>query len=383
MTNKNILMRTGQQSPGLSKWITGGALVCLPLVSTPLLAKGEVEIFGIVDVGVLHQSETVAGGASTSMETSGLRQSILGFKGSRELNNGITGFINLEAHFDTDNGYFHGSGDANGSDGLLFRRQANVGFKGDWGSITLGRQYGPALLAHLSTEPRIFKEQFSNLYAWAYGQLFSTVGAVGGDRNTQNDVGIFFSDAIQYRHTLGPVNFGILHAFGGASDSLSDNSVWALGAAYSGPVSLSASYQVIKDEATGNENITHSGLGIAVPYGAVTFKLNYLNAVNETRDGVEVANVDGIGVGVDYAWGDGNLATVAYYDNQDDVNQNDQAQSLIISNDFVLGKSTTLYVQAAFVDADSAASLKTTVVAAGTPAGEKTNLLNVGVNYSF
>lgn len=383
MKFKNKSERSRLQSPALKKWAMGSALCCLPMVSSPLLAASEFGLYAIIDVGVLYQSETAAGGDSTSMETSGLRQSVLGFKGTRDLNHGLKGFVNLESHFDTDNGRFHGSGDADGSDGLFFRRQANLGLSGDWGSITLGRQYGPALLAHIGTEPRAFKEQFSNLYAWAYGQLFTTVGAPGGDRNTNNDVGIFFSDAIQYRNTVGPVDFGILYALGGQSGSADDNSVWAIGAAYNGPVTLSASYQVIKDQETANENIQHSGLGLAVPYGPLTFKVNYMNAVNESRDGVEVADVTGIGVGMDYKWNEHNTATIAYYDNQDDINDKDQAQSLVLSNDFTLGKQTTLYVQAAHVDADDQASLKTTIVAAGTPAGEKTTLLNVGINYTF
>jgi predicted porin len=76
--------------------------------------------------------------------------------------------------------------------------------------VTFGRQYGPALLAHIGTEPRAFKEQFSNLYAWAYNQYQATAGAPGTDRNTNNDVGIFFSNAIQYRNTVGPFSFGVL-----------------------------------------------------------------------------------------------------------------------------------------------------------------------------
>jgi hypothetical protein len=70
--------------------------------------------------------------------------------------------------------------------------------------VTVGRQYGPALLAHIGTEPRAFKEQFSNLYAWAYGQLFTTPMRRAAIATPNNDVGIFFSNAVQYRHTVGP-----------------------------------------------------------------------------------------------------------------------------------------------------------------------------------
>ena len=345
----------------------------------------KISIFGIIDAGFLYQSKTDPDGDSkTSMETSGLRQSVLGFKGNRDLGNGMNAFFNLEMHFDTDNGEFHGTGDASGSGRILWRRQANVGLSGDWGSVTIGRQYGPALLAHIGTEPRAFKEQFSNLYAWAYNQFAATAGAVGTERNTNNDVGIFFSNSIQYRNTVGPISFGVLYALGEQPDTNTDNSVWAVGAAYNGPVTVSASYQVMKDQATGNDNVKHAGLGIAVPFGDLTFKANYLNAKNETRDGDEVSNVDGIGVGVDYRWNEKNTATVAFYRNKDDENDDDETNNLVVSNDYAVRPDTTIYTQLAYVDAGDAATIKTSIVAAGVPAvGEKTLLLNVGINFAF
>ena len=345
----------------------------------------KISIFGIIDAGFLYQSKTDPDGDSkTSMETSGLRQSVLGFKGDRDLGNGMNAFFNLEMHFDTDNGEFHGTGDASGSGRILWRRQANVGLSGDWGSVTIGRQYGPALLAHIGTEPRAFKEQFSNLYAWAYNQFAATAGPVGTERNTNNDVGIFFSNSIQYRNTVGPISFGVLYALGEQPDTNTDNSVWAVGAAYNGPVTVSASYQVMKDQATGNDNVKHAGLGIAVPFGDLTFKANYLNAKNETRDGDEVSNVDGIGVGVDYRWNEKNTATVAFYRNKDDENDDDETNNLVVSNDYAVRPDTTIYTQLAYVDAGDAATIKTSIVAAGVPAvGEKTLLLNVGINFAF
>lgn len=364
---------------------SAGVALALLMASASAMAETNVEIFGIIDVGLLHQSKTEPDGKSkTSMETSGLRQTIIGFRGNRDFANGLKGFFNLEAHFDTNNGMFHGTGDAAGTGSPFFRRQANVGLSGDWGSLTFGRQYGPALLAHIGTEPRAFKEQFSNLYAWAYNQLAATNGPVGGERNTNNDVGIFFNNAIQYRHTLGPVNFGILWAPGGKPGSTSNNAAWALGAAYSGPVTLSGSYQVMKDEATGTDNVKHAGVGIAVPFGDFALKANYLNAKNKLRVGTDVSDVDGIGVGVDWKWHPANTMTVAYYDNKDKMNKSDHTRNWVLSNDFALRKDTTLYQQVAFVDADSGASLKTSIVAAGVPrVGAKTMLLNVGINYTF
>ena len=356
--------------------------------SGPALADTNVQIFGIIDTGILTQNKSPnQGGSQTQMATSGLRQTILGFKGTESLGNGLNAFFNLESHFDTDDGAFHGTGDAPGKGQILFRRQSNVGLSGDWGTVILGRQYGPALLAHLGTEPRAFKEQFSNLYAWAYNQYAAT--ATGGpgqtNRNTTNDVGIFFSEAIQYRKTIGPVDFGVLYAIGGVPGNTSKNSAYALGASYTGPVTLSASYSEMKDATSGVTVVKHSGLGFAVPVSAFTFKVNWLEGKNfNGSSGQEVSKVDGWGLGVDYKWHPANSLTLAYYDNKDKDNSNDATRNWVLSNDYSLSKRTTIYAQMAYVDAKSQATIKTSIVAAGIPAqGEKTTLFNVGINHTF
>jgi hypothetical protein len=66
---------------------------------------------------------------------------------------------------------------------------------------------------------------------------------------------------VQYRHTLGPVNFGVLYAFGAQPGSMKNNSAYAIGATYNGPITLSASYQAMNDEQTGKSNIEHTSLG--------------------------------------------------------------------------------------------------------------------------
>lgn len=345
-------------------------------------AQAQVTLFGIVDAGMLSQSKSRAGGSLTRMETSGLRQSVWGLKGTEDLGSGLTAFFNLESHFDMDTGALHGTGDTAGSGTILFRRQANLGLSGSWGSITLGRQYGPALLAHIGTEPRAFKEQFSNLYAWAYNQLEVLAGSTAV--NTNNDVGIFFKNAIQYRNTVGPVNFGVLYSLGEQAGNASNNTAFAVGGSYSGPVVLSASYQYMKDRVTGNRNVQHGGLGAALPLGDFTIKANFMQGKNSNSDGVATSKVNGLSAGVDWKWNPTNTATVAYYDNKDKLNSQDHTRNLVLSNDYAFSKRTTLYVQAAFVDAKSAASLKTSIVADGSFApGEKTTFLNVGINHTF
>ncbi len=359
----------------------------------------KLSMFGIIDIGMLYQDNASTNGEEkTSIETSGLRQTVFGFKGARELDGDTSAFFNLEAHFDLNDGRLHATGDAatetgeNGSS-ILFRRQANLGLTGDWGTVIAGRQYGPALLAHLGTEPRIFKEQFSNLYAWAFSQLFSTVNSVasGDGRNTNNDVGIFFNNSIQYRNNVGGVDFGILYSFGGQEGSLNEGDIYALGASYvTGAVTLSGSYQNMTDDQTGADLVESTGLGIALNLGDVALKLNYLGTENNNASGTQNLDLEGLGFGIDYKWSTKNTATIAYYINEDKAAAptfGSETKSLVLSNEYTMGDSTTLYAQMAYVDADAnmttVSQFATSIVASPAPTGEKTTLLNVGVNFAF
>ncbi|WP_028309945.1 porin [Derxia gummosa] len=345
--------------------------------------SSSVTIYGIIDAGVLTQNHSPGGKSLTRVETSGLRQSVIGFRGTEDLGDGLRSFFNLESHFDTDTGALHGTGDAPGSGTILFRRQANVGLEGGWGKVIVGRQYGPALLAHIDTEPRAFKEQFSNLYAWAYNQFASTADPTVGI-NTNNDVGIFLKNAVQYRATVGPVEGGIAWSFGEQAGSLSRNSIGALGLTYRGPVVLSGSYQFMKDQTSGHATVRQWGLGAALPVDAFSFKANFLKARNDDAAGAELSNVNAWGVGADWRWSPANTATLAWYDNRDQLHRDDATHNLVISNDHALSKRTTLYAQAAWVDAKPGATIKTSIVASGIPqAGAKTVLLNLGINHTF
>ncbi|MFW1677060.1 porin [Pontibacter sp. JAM-7] len=356
----------------------------------------QLSMFGILDVGILYQDNvSTDGDEKLGMETSGLRQTVIGFKGLRPLDNGWNAFFNLEAHFDLDTGMFHGTGDAatdadDSSGRLLFRRQANLGVSGDWGTVIMGRQYGPALLAHLGTEPRIFKEQFSNLYAWAYSQLFTTVNdsASGAGRNANNDVGIFFKNAVQYRNTIGGLDFGVLYSFGGQEGSQKDGDVIALGAAYTtGPLTLSGSFHNMKDQQTSEDVVESWAVGVGYNLGDVTLKANFMNTENNDSSGNEVLDLDALGVGVDYKWSAKNTATVAYYINEDNAPANSaETKSLVISNEYTMGQSTTLYAALAYVDADDMGVISqyaTSIVATPAPVDEKTTLINVGLNFAF
>ena len=367
------------------------AAAAVSALSTAACAQtSTVQIYGTMDAGVLSQnrSSLPGNGRVTRVESSGIRPSVLGFKGSEDLGGGLSAFFNLESHIDLDTGAIHGTGD-NGTPLTaqpMWRRQANVGLAGNWGSVTIGRQYGPALLAQVATEPRAMKEQFSNLYAWAYNQLETIAGT--GAANSNNDVGIFFKNAVQYRATVGPITGGVMYSFGEQANGFSKNSVAAVGLTYTGPVVLSFSHEFMKDQVTAHKVVKHTGIGAAVPFGDFTAKANWLRGDNDSAAGVHTSRVDARSVGVDWRWSGINSATLAYYDNKDKLNSSNHTKNIVVSNDYSFSKRTTLYVQAAYVDASSGAignaALKTSIIAdASYKAGAKTTFVNVGINHTF
>ncbi|WP_443586313.1 porin, partial [Salmonella enterica] len=136
------------------------------LCAAPAAQANDLTVYGYLNTAVesYRKQDTAASsavavaGATTSRLTN--YGSFFGTRGTEDLGGGLKSFFNLEGQFSTDTGgLVSGPGSTQ-----LFRRQANVGLQGGWGTLTLGRQYSPALIGTLATEPRTFKEQFSNLY---------------------------------------------------------------------------------------------------------------------------------------------------------------------------------------------------------------------------
>ena len=370
---------------------TAHATLCLAgtalALTAPLaLAQSSVSLFGNVDVGIQHSSRSVASVSSSGVLTGdagrltelfpgGISPSIWGMRAVEDLGGGLSAFFNLEAQFLADTGASVGAGQ-------IFRRQANIGLQGKWGSVTLGRQFTPAILAHSYTEPRGFKEQLSLLYPFAYTQTTRTVpvGAVAG-----NDIGAFAANAITLNHRLGPVNVAAMYALGEKSGNFNAGREVSLGANYKGPVDLSLSYQDIRSWDNSSVSSRQWAAGAAVPLGQVIFKGMYLNTRSDAGAVVTTSNSDvhALGLGVDWNWQTAHTLTLAYYHAKDRDASADRTRTVVLSNDYALSKRSTLYVQVALADADAGASRRTSMAAAGTPAGFKTTLFGLGVKHSF
>lgn len=338
------------------------ALAILGLVSGLAAAQSSVTVYGTVDLGLLTQNHAAN---NTQLNSGGIAPSIWGFRGTEDLGGGLKASFNLESHFSADTG---------AGVGPLFRRQSNVGLSSaDWGTLTLGNQYGPAVLAFAATDPRGLRENFSGLYSWAYNS-----GALTTGNNQNNDVGVFLQNAVSYSNKIGPV--GIAGAY---SVSEGKGAVYSLGATYTGPVTLSAAYQSTNLPNTSSRMSTLYTLGAAYTMGDFTGKLNYLRGVNKDASLVETSKVGVIGAGVEWKMASNNTLGAAVYFAKDKLNTTDKTTTFILSDEYALSRRTTLYATLAFADAKAGASAKTSVILNPAQAGVNTSLLNVGIKHSF
>lgn len=98
-------------------------------------AQSGVTIYGIVDAGYVRESGGAAG--TVHKLTSGVGSaSRLGFRGNEDLGGGLSAIFTLESGVKIDTGELDATN-------TLFNRQAFVGLKSNFGTLTIGRQYTP------------------------------------------------------------------------------------------------------------------------------------------------------------------------------------------------------------------------------------------------
>lgn len=118
------------------------------------LAQSQVSIYGVLDSGLVHTTNSNAAGDSVT-KVPGLTGSVpsrLGFRGTEDLGGGLQALFVLEAGLNLDTG-------TSGQGNRLFGRQAYIGLKNEYGTLMLGRQINMTFLAAVKSDvmgPNIF-----------------------------------------------------------------------------------------------------------------------------------------------------------------------------------------------------------------------------------
>jgi predicted porin len=150
------------------------ALAALAATAGVAHAQSSVTLYGVVDA-FINKTELKTSTPTTNtkisqnkIDGSGLSSSRWGMRGSEDLGGGLSALFTLEGGFTIDNGAFNNNqGNANGT--TLFGRQAWVGLKGNFGQVTLGRNYS----AYDDLHGQIDHNYDSNTFA-VWGAVSST-----------------------------------------------------------------------------------------------------------------------------------------------------------------------------------------------------------------
>ncbi|WP_028203956.1 porin [Paraburkholderia nodosa] len=123
-------------------------------------AQSSVTLYGTIDGGLMYQTSSAASfspkakntGSIARYKDGGIYGSFWGMTGVEDLGGGYKATFQLQSNFDTGTGKV-GLGDTPGT-ATLFNQVATIGATGPFGSLKLGRQYAPMILALTATDAR-------------------------------------------------------------------------------------------------------------------------------------------------------------------------------------------------------------------------------------
>ncbi|CAJ0713985.1 MAG: porin [Ralstonia sp.] len=208
------------------------ALAVLGTFAGVAQAQSSVTLYGVVDANIEYvnhaQAVTAAGvvipgssGSRLAMQAGGLSSNRWGLRGVEDIGGGLKSLFVLESGFAMDTGTLQ-------QGGRLFGRQAFVGLQGNWGKITLGRQYTTIFDMMANFSPTGYATQYEPV-----------VGQLGPNFREDN--------MIKYTGAFGPVTVEGHWAFGERAGSQTANSAYGVGANYfGGPFGLGIAYDEVK-----------------------------------------------------------------------------------------------------------------------------------------
>jgi len=259
------------------------------------MAQSSVTLYGLVDAYAGYKSTTdVAGAAGTKISqgvinSSGANNSRWGLKGTEDLGNGLKANFVLESGFNTDTG--------TGTLGnALFGRQAFVGLSGDFGAVSLGRQYSAydALRVatnnlydtNLATTNTVwtngvadYTNRVSNSIAYTSPVFSGFSGAAvygfGEDKLTNRKAS--YNASLHLKYANGPVLVGYAYqeelSSSASATPRDKNKYHLLAASYDfGVAKLTGGFNVAKNDTLKDKEFQ---VGVSAPFGAATVALGY------------------------------------------------------------------------------------------------------------
>jgi predicted porin len=334
------------------KILAAALFASLPLVAS---AQSSVNLYGILDAAVSVEDTGAQGTSSHLVLNSGNQSSSrLGFRGTEDLGNGLKALFNMEAGMAIDTG---------AGDSALFGRRSVVGLEGDFGTLTLGREYTP--IASVAGMSDIFGQGFygSNLSAFAANRLTRRV-----------------SNSINYKSaSMSGFKASLSYALGEKTVGPSNNLIGMALEYANGPLSLGGGYHVYKRVDAGDDK--EYALGAAYKVGELEFKGNYMVA---DQDGAN-NKFEQFNIGAALAMGPGK----AFVNLQQNKLENGaKGNAYAVAYSYALSKRTNVYASYASMRNNSLAvfglnSSSTSVTPPASAFGADPSALSIGMRHTF
>lgn len=336
--------------------------LALGLLAGPSWAQSTVTLYGLIDMGFVHESGG-PNGASINKLTSGVSAgSRLGFRGLEDLGGGLAAVYTLEMGINADTG-------SSGQGGLLFGRQSFVGLQGDFGSVLLGRQYTPVAFIQTETDP------FYTGLAGDSANLISPGGA-GGSNRMDNTVRYAFAGK-------SGLTADLVYGFGEVAGNTRANRQYGGSLGYvSGPVYVKLGHHNVNNAASVPGKVTY--LGATYDFGAAKAHFNYV--VNKGASVFGIVNSDSrdvlLGVSVPYGVG---RFMASYIRKDDRTLANNDASQLALGYMHSLSKQTSVYTSIARIKNNAVAGSATGFYRVGnaTEQGLGDQAFNIGIRHAF
>ncbi|TAK92391.1 MAG: porin [Burkholderiaceae bacterium] len=330
------------------------ALAVAAAFAAPAAFADNVQVYGLVDVGYLHQDAGHGAKNSISSETgSGAGQ--LGFKGSEDLGNGLKASFQIEYSVLAAEGGSYADGA-----GVPQLRQSWVALGGDFGTLTLGRDYAPTFIT-----------AFGGEYCGWCG-----LGSIAG----MTKQGLRNSNMVKYNSpSFGGFGFAAAHTTGEQLGSSGGNVDEASLSYSGGPVNVSYAHRDAKNTAATVKQKSdylagNVSFGIAKVYALWGKEKASDSSVNESY----------ASLGASFKLGGGDLALETIRVKDKTAGDSDSKMASI-GYFYFLSKRTTVYAQYSKVTNDSNVKRDVYVGSDGLSlvAGDDPKQYTIGLRHTF
>jgi predicted porin len=352
-------------------------LIALAVAALPMAAMADVTLYGNIEASIENgKSLAYSGGAKKSTTRIDDTGSLIGFKGSENLGNGLKAIWQVEQGLNIDgttgadsgNGYGNTWATRKGYNNTWATRDSFVGLTGNFGTVRLGK---------LSTYLNSDMEKFD---AWIYG-----AGVNGATWTTANTLDGRLNNAIRYDSpNLNGFKFTAAYGFDEARTTInngnrSNKAVWNLGAGYENAgYFVDAGYVAFQDtDASGSKDGNYwrleggynaNNLLVALAYGQSKL---YAGAADATK-----AKEAALTVGYTMGALTPKFTYAHVWDTKTNgVKADDGINQYVIGVDYALSKRTTAYTSFGYVKHDN-------IIVPGTDE-RKERTLAVGVQHKF